>query len=149
MLAPVMELARRGFAIENDWYWRITENARTFEVATAIADFLAPLARSAKDTVAITDLAADGGAVQLAIDGQPATITINAAAHDRVAINHFVADLNRALAASNHAFALVVPRRYELRGVLLREPELGELLGRPELLVPSGRSSSGSIRLPA
>ena len=37
--------------------------------------------------------------------------------------------------------ALVVPRRYELRGAVLDESELAALSGKPELLMPSSRPS--------
>jgi hypothetical protein len=144
-----MELTRRGFAIENEWYWRITENAQTFDVTAAIRDFLAPLARLAKDTLALTEIAADLDEVRFHVDGTPATIKIGGGLRDRVAIGQFVSDLNRALAPTGHAFALVVPRRYELRGVLLADRELASLYGTSMLMIPSGRASSGSIIVPA
>jgi hypothetical protein len=142
------DLARRGFVIENEWYWRITENAQTFDPDSAVRDFLVPLARAAKSTLAIDGIVADAASVRLQIDGQPAELAVERGAHDRVAVNHFVGELNRALATTRHAFALVAPRRYELRGVLLTDDELAALAGDPVLLVPSGRPSWRSIDTP-
>lgn len=140
-----MDLSRRGFVIENDWYWRITENAQSFDAAGAVRDFLAPLARLAKDVVAMTDLTSEGTEIRFTLGTEAVAIAVSPAAHDRVALNHFVGDVNRLLAPKKHAFALVSPRRYELRGVLLTEDELADLSGTPALLIPSGRRSSGSI----
>lgn len=140
-----MDLSRRGFAIENEWYWRITENAQSFDAAAAVHDFLAPLARLAKDVVAISDLTADDGEVRFTVASEPVAIRVARGAHDRVALNHFVADVNRLLSPSKHAFAVVSPRRYELRGVLLTDDELAQLAGTPQLLVPSGRASARSM----
>ena len=139
------DLSRSGFAIENEWYWKINENAQSFDVTAAVRDFLAPLARLAKDRVAITEVAADLAEVRFLLEGQPVTIKISAGLHDRVAVNHFVGDLNRALSQHHLAFALVVPRRYELRGVLLTEDELASLAGDPLLLIPSARASWRNI----
>jgi hypothetical protein len=139
------DLARIGFAIENEWYWKITENAQTFDVTCAVRDFLAPLARYAKDKLALADIAADLDEVRFMLKGEPIAIKISVGLHDRVAVNHFVGDLNRALATLKLAFALVVPRRYELRGVLLPEAELTSLAGDAMLLVPSARASSRNI----
>lgn len=140
-----VDLAQRGFVIENEWYWRISENALTFDVAAAIRDFIAPLARHAKDRITLAEIAAEPGEVCFLLAGEPVVIKIAAGVHDRVALNHFVGDLNRVLSAHHLAFALVVPRRYELRGVLLAEDELAGLLGNPVVLVPSGRASARSI----
>ena len=142
-----MDLSRRGFVIENEWYWRISENAQTFDAAAASRDFLAPLARLTKDVAAITEITTAGTEVRFVLGTEPVAIQLSRA-HDRVALNHFVGDVNRLLAASKHAFALVSPRRYELRGVLLTEDELVQLAGTPVLLMPSGRRSSGSIPTP-
>jgi len=143
-----VDLGTRGFVIENEWYWRINENARTFDAASAVRDFLTPLARSAKETVALTALVADGAEVRFSLGDRAISIEISGTAHDRIAVSHFVADLNRELAPLQRAFALVVPRRYELRGVLLTEEELGSLAGNPVMLVPSGRASWRSIQAP-
>lgn len=140
-----LDLSRRGFVIENEWYWRISENAQTFDVVVAVRDFLAPLARMSKDTLAITDVAADPGEVHFLLAGEAMSVAIPAGSHDRVAINRFIGDLNRTFAATKHTFALVSPRRYELRGVILTEAEFGQLAGDPQLLVPSGRPSWRSI----
>lgn len=142
-------LGARGFVIENEWYWRITENAQTFDANAALRDFLLPLVRLAKDTIAITDARVDGDLVLFALANEPTAIRVAPGVHDRVAVNHFIGDLNRVLAASKHAFALVVPRRYELRGVWLTEDELAQLAGSSELLVPSGRPSWRALPTPA
>lgn len=144
----MLDLGTRGFVIENEWYWRINENARTFDAAGAVRDFLAPLARHAKEALALTALVADVDTVQFSIGDRAVSIEISGTAHDRIAVNHFVGDLNRELAPLQRAFALVVPRRYELRGVLLTEEELGSLAGNPVMLVPSGRPSWRSIQAP-
>jgi hypothetical protein len=140
-----LDLARLGFAIENEWFWKITENAQTFDVTCAVRDFLAPLARHAKDKLALTDIAADLTEVRFALKTEPVAIKVSVGLHDRVAVNQFVGDLNRALSKLHYAFALVAPRRYELRGVLLTEEELASLAGDPALLVPSARPSWRSI----
>ena len=133
----------RGFAIENEWYWKLTEGARTFDAACAVRDFLAPLARHAKDRLAITDIASEVDEVRFALAETTFSIRLYAGETDRVAVNHFVTDIDRALhaAGTGLAFALVVPRRYELRGVLITEDELHALAGKPELLVPTARPS--------
>jgi hypothetical protein len=143
-----LDLARRGFVIENEWYWKITENAQTFDVTSAVRDFVAPLARHAKDKLALTDIAADLNEVRFSLEGEPVAIQLSLGQHDRVAINHFVGDINRALSRLHHAFALVVPRRYELRGVLLTDDELSGLAGDPMLLIPSTRPSWRNIPTP-
>lgn len=139
-----MNLAAAGFAIENEWYWRINENAKSFDVAGAVRDFLAPLARYAKGKVALTDIAADVDAVSFTLGETPVTIKINAGLPDRTAINHFFKDLNRALASTDYAFALISPRRYELRAVLLTTAELAGLIGNSALVIPTLRASSPS-----
>ena len=143
-----VDLARLGFVIENEWYWKITENAQTFDVTCAVRDFLAPLARHAKDKLAIADIAAEVDEVQFQLKGETVAIKIGVGLRDRVAVNHFVGDLNRALSKLHYAFALVAPRRYELRGVLLTEDELASLAGDPQLLVPSARPSWRTIPTP-
>ena len=143
-----MDLSRAGFAIENEWYWRITENAQTFDAPSAVRDFLAPLARHAKDKFAITDIASDLAEVRFALGDAQVAIKIYAGS-DRVAVNHFVSDLDRALrdAKTGYQFALVVPRRYELRGVLLTDEQLVRLTGDPQLLVPTTRASWQRVTL--
>ena len=134
------DLARAGFAIENEWYWRITENAQTFDVVAAVRDFLAPLARFARGRLAIADIATDVDELSFLLGDLPVAIAIHAGVRDRAAVNQFVTDLDRAFAEAGTAerFALVVPRRYELRGVLVSEHELFALAGSPVLLAPSG-----------
>ena len=136
-----MDLTRVGFAIENEWYWKITEGAQTFDVPSAVRDFLAPLARHAKGRLAITDIASEVDEVRFALGEVTHSIKLHAGANDRVALNHFVGDIDRAIASSGYQFALVVPRRYELRGVLLTDEELRKLAGNPALLIPSTRPS--------
>ena len=139
-----MELATAGFVIENEWYWKIMEHATTLGAAAAVRDFVAPLARLAKGRFAIDDLAIDDDdrGVRLHVAKQPVAIRL-AQGSDRAALNRLVADLNRAFLAAKlgHAFALVAPRRYELRGVLLTDDELARLSGDPVVLVPSSRPS--------
>ncbi len=141
-----MELPR-GFAIENEWYWKLTEGARTFDAVSAVRDFLAPLARHGKDRLAITDIACEVDEVRFAIGETTYSIRIYAGETDRVAVNHFISDIDRALhaAGTDLVFALIVPRRYELRGVLVTEEELHALAGDPALLLPTSRASWRSL----
>jgi hypothetical protein len=136
-----MDLARLGFAIENEWYWKITEGARTFDAVAAVRDFLAPLARHAKGKLAITDIASEVDEVRFTLGDTTFSVRLFLGANDRVTLGHFVGDIDRALltAKTGYQFALVVPRRYELRGVLLTEQELASLVGNPALLSPTIR----------
>lgn len=143
-----MNLAAVGFVIENEWYWRISENAQSFDVTAAVRDFLAPLARYAKGKLALTDIAADLDGVSFMLGETQHSIKVVVGLADRTAINHFVDDLNRAIASTGLAFALVAPRRYELRGVLLTETELASLAGNSALMMPTPRSSSKSVPPP-
>ena len=143
-----MNLAAAGFVIENEWYWRITENAQSFDVTSAVRDFLAPLARHAKGKLPITDIAADLDAVSFTLGETHVAIKVSVGLSDRVAINHFISDLNRAIAPTGFAFALVAPRRYELRGVLVTETELASLVGHSAVLLPTKRSGSSSTPPP-
>lgn len=130
----------RTYWIANEWYWRITENATTLALEDALRDFVKPL-------VALADRAAKVGVAgaELAIELADHTTRIAVATElpARVAISHLISDLNRMLAAAERAqaFAIVIPRRYELCGVLLSEAELDRLWGDPVLLVPSSRRS--------
>jgi hypothetical protein len=138
-----MDLTRAGFAIENEWYWKITEGAQTFDAVAAVRDFLAPLARHAKGKIAITEIASEVDEVRFVIEDVTYSIKIYAGVSDRIAVNHFVSDVDRVLvvAKTGYQFALVVPRRYELRGVLLTEEELAALAGTSAVLVPTARAS--------
>lgn len=137
-----IDLARAGFVIENEWYWKLTEGALTFNAAAAVRDFLAPLARHAKGRLAITEIAMEVDEVRFAIGEVTHSIPLQAAPNDRAAIHRFVSDLDRAILDTGYQFALVTPRRYELRGVLLTREELVSLAGNPALLAPAGRASS-------
>jgi hypothetical protein len=132
----------RSFAIENDWYWRISENAKTFCAAAAVSDFLKPLARLAKDSFAISDLVAEGASVRFMLGTEPVAIPIETNLADRAALNQFVLQVTRPLAATRHAFAIVSPRRYELRGALVTEEELATLAATSDLLMPLRRTRS-------
>ena len=141
------ELARSGFVIENEWYWRITESATSLDAKGAVRDFLAPFARHVKARCEIADLAADDDRhVSFRIGDKPFAITL-ADAPDRVALNAMVADVNRAFAAANKslAFALIVPNRFELRGVAIADEELATLNGDPLVLIPSTRRSYSQL----
>jgi hypothetical protein len=140
-----MNLAAVGFVIENEWYWRISENAQSFDVTAAVRDFLAPLARHAKGKLALTDIAADLDAVSFTLGETQHVLKVTVGLPDRTAINQFVRELNCALAPAGFAFALVTPRRYELRGVLLTIGELAGLIGNSALMIPTLRASSPSI----
>jgi hypothetical protein len=142
-----MDLTRVGFLIENEWYWKINEGAQTFDAVAAVRDFLAPLARHAKGKLAITDISSEVDEVRFTIGEVTYSVPIYGGVSDRVAVNHFVADIDRALvtAKTGYQFALVAARRYELRGVLLTHDEMRMLTGDPALLVPSSRASSRQL----
>jgi hypothetical protein len=142
-----VELART-FLIENEWYWRITENATSFTAQAAVRDFLQPLAKVAKGRFVLADMLADGDDRGLAFRINDSTTQIRlGSGGDRAVVNNFVGDINRALAIAEtgYALALIVPRRYELRGALFTEDELAALLGDPIVLVPTTRASWRSI----
>ena len=138
-----MDLAREGFAIENEWFWKITEGAQTFDAVAAVRDFLAPLARHAKGKLAITEIASEVDEVRFQLGEIVYSIKIYAGSNDRVSVTHFVTDVDRVLRAANtgYQFVLVTPRRYELRGVLLTDEQWLALAGNPALLVPAQRAS--------
>lgn len=144
-----LDLART-FVIENEWYWRFNENATSLTVEAAVRDFVAPLLRLLKGRVAAAETRLVDGGFELVLDEQVTPIALAAQTSDRPAINHLVGDLNRALSLTKLglAFALVVPRRYELRGALLTEEELAALSGDAVLLVPSSRPSWKAIAIP-
>jgi hypothetical protein len=142
-----VELART-FLIENEWYWRITENATSFTAQAAVRDFLQPLAKVASGRFAVEDIVADGDDRGLAFRINTSTTQLRlGSGGDRAIVNNFVGDINRALAIAEtgYALALIVPRRYELRGALFTEDELAALLGDPIVLVPTTRASWRSI----
>jgi hypothetical protein len=142
-----VELART-FLIENEWYWRITENATSFTAQAAVRDFLQPLAKVASGRFAVEDILADGDDRGLAFRINTSTTQLRlGSGGDRAVVNNFVGDINRALAIAEtgYALALIVPRRYELRGALFTEDELAALLGDPIVLVPTTRASWRSI----
>jgi hypothetical protein len=142
-----VELART-FLIENEWYWRITENAASFTATAAVRDFLEPLAKLCTGRFELADMTTDEDDRGLAfrIGTQTTQIRLGTGG-DRGVVNNFVGDINRALAVAEVGFALalIVPRRYELRGALFTEDELAALLGDPILLVPATRASWRSI----
>ncbi len=139
VVARMVTVLARSFAIENEWYWRISEDAKTFDAAAAVTDFLKPFARLGKDVFLISDAVAEGASVRFVLGAEPVTIPIETNLLDRAALNHFVLRLTRLIAMTRHAFAIVSPRRYELRGALLTDDELLALAGSPELLMPFGR----------
>lgn len=142
-----VELART-FLIENEWYWRITENATSFTATAAVRDFLDPLAKVAKGRFEISAISADEDDRGLSFRIGTSTTQLRlGSGGDRAVVNNFVGDINRALAIAEtgYALALIVPRRYELRGALFTEDELAALLGDPIVLVPTTRASWRSI----
>jgi hypothetical protein len=136
-----VDLANVGFAFGADWYWRIVEGDGTFG-ATAARACLLPLARLADGQFVLDDItaSADDRSIALRLDGT--AITIGVAIHDpRAAADRFVIDLNHHLSAVDHAFALVVPRRYQLRGVLLPGKALADHARDPFVIAPSDRTT--------
>src|SRR3954462_7738432 len=113
----------RTIWIENEWYWRITEGAATLTVETAARDFVRPLLRLIGREI---DVAIERSELVVTVAEQRTPIVLANQVTDRVAINHLISDLNRVVAGAGmeRAFAIVVPRRYELCGVLLELAEL-------------------------
>jgi len=132
--------------IANEWYWRIQERASVLTLEATLRDFVRPMLRLlGPEHAASVDV--DGDALAVTIAEQPARIALTAHANDRVILNHVIGDLNRLLASArvDLAFALLVPRRYELCGALLEPRELDALFGDPALLVPSSRRSWNAL----
>jgi hypothetical protein len=130
----------RMFWIANEWYWRITENTGALTLEEAARDFVRPLMRLLDRGV---EVVIDGAELAIRFGTHHGRVPVATNVTDRVAVNHLIADLDRMLAAAQlaQAFAIVVPRRYELCGVLLDKAELDRLWGDPRLLVPSSRAS--------
>jgi len=126
--------------IANEWYWRITENTGTLTLEEAMRDFVRPLMRLVDRHV---EVAIAGEVIEIRFAAHAGRVALAPNVTDRVAVSHLIADLDRFLASAQltSAFALVVPRRYELCGVLLDKAELDRLWGDPRLLVPSSRPS--------
>ncbi|MEO8548942.1 MAG: hypothetical protein ABI678_03190 [Kofleriaceae bacterium] len=130
----------RTFWIANEWYWRITEGATTLTAETAARDFVRPLLRLLGRDV---EVAVDAAGLVVTLAERATPVLLATQVNDRVAINHLISDLNKIVATAGveRAFAIVVPRRYELCGVMLELAELDRLYGDPQLLVPSTRRS--------
>ena len=118
-----MDLTSAGFAFDPDWYWRIVEGDGTFG-ATAARACLIPLGKLAHGRFMLDEIRtdADDRLVHFRIDGTAIVI-----------------ELNRHLRAVDHAFALVVPRRFELRGVLLPRSILADHSRDPQVIAPTVR----------
>src|SRR5262245_61887635 len=136
-----MDLASAGFAFAAEWYWRIVEESDGTFGAIGARACLLPLARLAGDRFALDEIAAvDEHIVEFRLDGALVAIDVQLS-RPRIAADHFVSDLNRQLRALDCAFALVVPRRYELRGVLLPRAALADHVRDPFVIAPSDRSA--------
>ena len=136
-----LDLASAGFAFRAEWYWRIAEGDGVFDPFAARA-CLVPIAHLAADRFVIDAIVADPLARTLAftLEAERHAIAI-ARGPARVAADHFVTALNELLATYDVAFALVIPRRYELRGVLLPRSALADHARDPLVLAPSDRTS--------
>jgi hypothetical protein len=139
----VFNLAREGFIIETEWYWRIVDGAGVFSARTAARDLLHPLAWFARDRFTIDAIAIDPDdeGVRFAVAGVPGAVRLEPG-FDRLRVDRFVIGLNRVLAAAEvgQTFVLAVPRRYELRGILVPDSERALVAGDPWLLAPANRS---------
>jgi len=134
-----IDLANAGFAFAAEWYWRIVESDGTFGASCARARLL-PIARLARDRFVLDDIVAtDEHVVEFRLDGTPIAIDVEVT-RPRIAADRFVIDLNRHLRRLDHAFALVVPRRYQLRGVLLPRSVLADHIRDPFVILPSDRT---------
>jgi hypothetical protein len=136
-----LDLASTGFAFHPEWYWRIVENDGEFGAAAARA-CLVPLARLAHGRFVLDDIAIsdDDRRVTLRLDGAPVALDVGVAP-PRAAADRFVIDLNRHLRAFHHAFALVVPKRYQLRGALLPRSALADHARDSFVIAPSDRTT--------
>ena len=133
------DLANTGFAFDAEWYWRIIETNGSFGSAAARA-FLLPIARLALRRFVLDDIEVEGAdRVHFRVDGNPVALDV-ALDRARSAADRFVIDLNRHLRPVGHAFALVVPRRYQLRGVLLPRSALADHARDPLVIAPSDRT---------
>lgn len=135
-----VDLANAGFAFDAEWYWRIVETDGAFGAAAARA-CLVPLARLAHGRFVIDEIVADPGdrLVEFRLEGEPIAIEVGAVKAWSAA-DRFICELNRHLRAVDHTFALVVPRRYQLRGVLLPRSALADHARDPLVIAPSDRS---------
>ncbi len=127
------------WVIENDWYWKINEGSQSITVEDALRDFVRPLMKIVNQG----EVRPIDGGFELVFGEHVTPIVLAQNATDKIVLNHLVGDINRAfvLAKLDRAFALVVPRRYELRGAVLTDAQLSALSGKPELLMPSARPS--------
>ena len=92
-----IELART-FVIENEWYWRITENASSFTASAAVRDFLEPLARVAKGRFELAELAANDDARTIEFRVNTSTTHVElATGGDRAVVNGFIGDVKLAV----------------------------------------------------
>jgi hypothetical protein len=141
-----IDFASTGFVLDSQWYWDLFEGGASFADAPAAhvtRDFLAPLARLARDRFAIDQIEPDRDEVRFVVASHPVVIRFGAATSERVLIDRFVCSLNAGFVAAKvgHAFALVVPRRYELRGVLIADDERGAVANDPSIRMPSDRTA--------
>jgi len=142
----MIDLGSTGFVFDAHWYWDLFEGGTTIAeapAAHAMRELLLPLARIAKGRFAIDAIEsdADGGGVRFVVADHPSAIRFATAASDRAIVERFVGALNTSLAAAEvgHVFAIVVPRRYEVRGVLIPDDELAALAQDPSVRMPSDR----------
>lgn len=136
-----VNLASAGFAFAAEWYWRIIgDDGGSFGAIGAIA-CLIPLAKLARGFV-LDEIAAsaDDQRISFRLDGAPIAFDVELAPA-RAAADRFVIQLNRRLSSVGHAFALVVPTRYELRGVLLPTGALADHAQNRFVVAPTDRTS--------
>lgn len=140
----IFDVSREGFVIETEWYWRIVDGVGVFSARTAARDLLHPLAWFARDRFAIDgiEIDPDNDGLTLAVAGVRGAIRLWRG-YDRQRVDRFVTALNAAFAAADvgYTFALAVPRRFELRGVLVPDDQRALVAGEPWWLAPSNRSN--------
>jgi hypothetical protein len=131
-------------SIANDWYWQIAENGASLTAEAAANDFARPLLRLLDRAF---DVAVEELSLVVTLAERRTTIALAANVNDRVALAHLIADLNRILTSAELglAFAIMVPRRYELCGTLMPLAELERLSGDPRLLAPVSRRTSATV----
>jgi hypothetical protein len=136
-----IDLANAGFAFRPEWYWRIVEADGTFGASAARACLL-PLSQLARGRFSLADIevTSDDRFVQFRIEETPITLQVGVS-QPRLAADRFVVDLNRYLRKVGHLFALVVPRRYQLRGVLLPRSSVADHVLDPFVFAPSDRTA--------
>ena len=151
----MIDLAKAGFACDHICYRTLIGDPEgvVLEGFGGYAErfLLKPLARFARDRVAISAIEPDDDdmGVRFRVGATDVHVTVPAAEPgDLEMIDILVGAINDALGKEGigHAFALVVPKPYELRGVLLPAGVLARLADEPTIRAPIDRSAWRAAR---